>query len=215
MGVGCMQMTHKRREETIRSMESITTQLLVAFYKKTGRKPESLIMYRDGVGEGHFDNVMKYEGKCFRHTSFFITAEVSSAEAGRSLFRTVPVVPPTEFSTVCVLTFPGVLALSVAAMIKAFESIEHGYRPKITFLIVQKRNKMRFFPQGEVWVRTISEAGLIFQSRMKPMCTGYFTLRIFQNHGMYEYTVMCANTNHLWAMSGRGSQRQPSGRHSC
>lgn len=58
-------MTHKRREETIRSMESITTQLLVAFYKRTGRKPESIIMYRDGVGEGHFDNVMKYEGMLY------------------------------------------------------------------------------------------------------------------------------------------------------
>lgn len=85
----------KQREETIRNMTAITRQLLIGFYRSNKMKPESIIMFRDGVGEGQFEIVMNEE---------------------------------------------------VSSMIKAFQSLEPGYRPKITFLIVQKRNRTRFFP---------------------------------------------------------------------
>ncbi|KAF3340603.1 protein argonaute MEL1-like protein [Carex littledalei] len=36
-------------------------QLLVAFYKSTGRKPDRIIFYRDGVSEGQFSHVLLHE----------------------------------------------------------------------------------------------------------------------------------------------------------
>ena len=43
-------------------MTPITKQLLLGFYRQNKRKPESIVMFRDGVGEGHFDIVMNEEG---------------------------------------------------------------------------------------------------------------------------------------------------------
>lgn len=43
-------------------MRAITRELLKSFYRKSGSKPANIIMYRDGVGEGHFDIVMRWEG---------------------------------------------------------------------------------------------------------------------------------------------------------
>ncbi|XP_047487055.1 protein argonaute-3-like [Penaeus chinensis] len=40
--------------------------LLVAFYNKTGKKPERLIMYRDGVSESQFYTVLAYELNAMR-----------------------------------------------------------------------------------------------------------------------------------------------------
>jgi hypothetical protein len=54
---------HKQREETIKNMRAITRELLKSFYRKSGAKPANIIMYRDGVGEGHFDIVMRWEGR--------------------------------------------------------------------------------------------------------------------------------------------------------
>lgn len=62
---------------------------------------------------------------------------------------------------------------AVAAMIKAFESIEYGYRPKITFLIVQKRNKMRFFPEGQVLGPQFRKPAFYFGQLLKLMYTAY------------------------------------------
>jgi hypothetical protein len=56
------QQIHKQREETIKNMRAITRELLKSFYRKSGAKPANIIMYRDGVGEGHFDIVMRWEG---------------------------------------------------------------------------------------------------------------------------------------------------------
>lgn len=60
-----------RREETIRNMQTIAKQLMVSFYKQSKRKPESIVMYRDGVGEGQFDVVMAYEGIKFANLNSF------------------------------------------------------------------------------------------------------------------------------------------------
>ncbi|PNY14256.1 argonaute protein [Trifolium pratense] len=70
-------------------------ELIVSFYKATGRKPERIIFYRDGVSEGQFSQVLLYE---------------------------------------------------VDAIRKACASIENGYLPPITFVVVQKRHHTRLFP---------------------------------------------------------------------
>jgi hypothetical protein len=60
---------HKQREETIKNMRAITRELLKSFYRKSGAKPANIIMYRDGVGEGHFDIVMRWEGRSWPHAT--------------------------------------------------------------------------------------------------------------------------------------------------
>ncbi|WJX44066.1 argonaute 5 [Trifolium repens] len=70
-------------------------ELIISFYKSTGRKPERIIFYRDGVSEGQFNQVLLYEMDAIR---------------------------------------------------KACVSIENGYLPPVTFVVVQKRHHTRLFP---------------------------------------------------------------------
>ena len=84
-----------QNEEMILDMKKITTSLLKKFYKETKQKPESLIMFRDGVSEGQFVSVMARELR-----------EIRAACDG----------------------LPG------------------EYKPRITYLVVQKRHHTRFFP---------------------------------------------------------------------
>ncbi|KAL5723178.1 argonaute 5 [Ranunculus cassubicifolius] len=68
---------------------------LIAFRKSTGYKPERIIFYRDGVGEGQFRQVLFHE---------------------------------------------------LNAIYKACLSLEEGYHPRVTFIVVQKRHHTRLFP---------------------------------------------------------------------
>uniref|UniRef100_J3LTS6 Piwi domain-containing protein n=2 Tax=Oryza brachyantha TaxID=4533 RepID=J3LTS6_ORYBR len=70
--------------------------LLIAFRKKTGRRPERIIFYRDGVSEGQFSHVLLHEMDAIR---------------------------------------------------KACASLEEGYLPPVTFVVVQKRHHTRLFPE--------------------------------------------------------------------
>ena len=51
-----------KNEEVIQDMKNITVALLRKFYERNnGRKPERLIMFRDGVSEGQFLTVLAKE----------------------------------------------------------------------------------------------------------------------------------------------------------
>ncbi|KAL9681445.1 hypothetical protein QQ045_013229 [Rhodiola kirilowii] len=68
---------------------------LIAFKRSTGQTPGKIIFYRDGVGEGQFNQVLVHE--------------------------------MGEIKTACA-------------------SLDPEYQPAVTFVVVQKRNRTRFFP---------------------------------------------------------------------
>ncbi|KAJ4733389.1 Argonaute family protein [Rhynchospora pubera] len=97
------------REEMIQNLYSVAEdpikgtvargmirELMVAFYKTTGRKPDRIIFYRDGVSEGQFNHVLLNEMDKIR---------------------------------------------------KACVSLQEGYLPPVTFVVVQKRHHTRLFPE--------------------------------------------------------------------
>ncbi|KAG0226093.1 argonaute 1 [Mortierella sp. GBA43] len=49
------------RTESIADLGTMTADLLKTFYQTCGCKPERIIVYRDGVSEGQFDDVLKNE----------------------------------------------------------------------------------------------------------------------------------------------------------
>ncbi|KAF9957777.1 hypothetical protein BGZ65_001879 [Modicella reniformis] len=49
------------RTENIADLSSMTVDLLKTFYQTCGRKPERIVVYRDGVSEGQFADVLKNE----------------------------------------------------------------------------------------------------------------------------------------------------------
>ncbi|XP_048424946.1 protein argonaute 5 [Pyrus x bretschneideri] len=69
-----------------------------AFRQATGRKPERIIFFRDGVSEGQFSQVLLYEMDAIR---------------------------------------------------KACQSLQEGYLPPVTFVVVQKRHHTRLFPTDQ------------------------------------------------------------------
>ncbi|KAM3261241.1 hypothetical protein ACQJBY_052106 [Aegilops geniculata] len=71
-------------------------ELLIAFRRKTGRRPERILFYRDGVSEGQFSHVLLHEMDAIR---------------------------------------------------KACASLEEGYMPPVTFVVVQKRHHAKLFPE--------------------------------------------------------------------
>ncbi|KAK7084772.1 argonaute 1 [Halocaridina rubra] len=54
------------RTEMIQDMKDMTKNLLKAFYSATKNKPERIVMYRDGVGESQFTEVLSFELKAMR-----------------------------------------------------------------------------------------------------------------------------------------------------
>lgn len=54
------------RKEMIEKMQEMTKNLLKSFYRATGFKPERIIMYRDGVSESQFLEVLAFELKAMR-----------------------------------------------------------------------------------------------------------------------------------------------------
>uniref|UniRef100_A0A0P4WKQ8 Uncharacterized protein n=1 Tax=Scylla olivacea TaxID=85551 RepID=A0A0P4WKQ8_SCYOL len=56
----------KHRTEMIQELKEMTINLLKAFYRKTRRKPERIVMFRDGVSESQFLEVLSFELKAMR-----------------------------------------------------------------------------------------------------------------------------------------------------
>lgn len=99
----CETRSQKNRQEIIQDLKGMATNLLKRFYNATrGKKPERIIFYRDGVSEGQFEHVLKYELDALRsacrdleagytpkitfiivqkrhHARFFVTGASSSA----------------------------------------------------------------------------------------------------------------------------------------
>ncbi|KAL5677344.1 hypothetical protein ACJX0J_013475, partial [Zea mays] len=82
-------------EEIIQNLDGMIRELLISFYKRTGKKPKRIIFYRDGISEGQFNHV---------------------------------------------------LILEMDAIRKACASLEDGYLPPVTFVVIQKRHHTRLFP---------------------------------------------------------------------
>lgn len=91
----CEVRGQEARKEVVTELESMARALLLRFYINTnGKKPERILFYRDGVSEGQFEKVLKFE---------------------------------------------------LGALRAACQSIEKGYTPTISFVVVQKRHHARFF----------------------------------------------------------------------
>ncbi|KAK3860034.1 hypothetical protein Pcinc_033884 [Petrolisthes cinctipes] len=54
------------RQEMIQDLKDMTKNLLKAFYRTTRRKPERIVMYRDGVSESQFLEVLSFELRAMR-----------------------------------------------------------------------------------------------------------------------------------------------------
>ena len=59
----------EQNEEVIQDMKNVTKELLKRFHEKTKRKPERLVMFRDGVSEGQFLTVLARELCAIRQAS--------------------------------------------------------------------------------------------------------------------------------------------------
>lgn len=62
------------RVETIQDLTSMAKELLLAYYRKTGKKPLRIITFRDGVSEGQFAEVMKTEIDAIRKACYALEA---------------------------------------------------------------------------------------------------------------------------------------------
>ncbi|KAL5724067.1 Protein argonaute mel1 [Ranunculus cassubicifolius] len=85
-------------------------ELLKEFRKSTGRIPDRIIFYRDGVSEGQFNQVLLYEMDAIR---------------------------------------------------KACASLQEGYAPRVTFVVVQKRHHTRLFAADHNNRNTMDKSGNI------------------------------------------------------
>ncbi|XP_071529363.1 protein argonaute-2-like isoform X2 [Panulirus ornatus] len=69
----------KHRTEMIKELKEMTKNLLRGFYTATKRKPQRIIMYRDGVSESQFQEVLSYELKAMRMACTELEAEYKPA----------------------------------------------------------------------------------------------------------------------------------------
>uniref|UniRef100_A0A0N5B1V8 Protein argonaute-1 n=1 Tax=Strongyloides papillosus TaxID=174720 RepID=A0A0N5B1V8_STREA len=56
----------QHRHEIITDMAFMVRDLLIQFYKSTHFKPTRIVLYRDGISEGQFTNVLQYELRAIR-----------------------------------------------------------------------------------------------------------------------------------------------------
>uniref|UniRef100_A0A3B6LV99 Uncharacterized protein n=1 Tax=Triticum aestivum TaxID=4565 RepID=A0A3B6LV99_WHEAT len=110
-------------------------ELLIAFRRKTGRRPERILFYRDGVSEGQFSHVLLHEMDAIR---------------------------------------------------KACASLEEGYMPPVTFVVVQKRDHTRLFPDVHGRRDMTDKSGNILPGSVFELMTCHPT-----DFGFY----LCNNTN--------------------
>ncbi|CAG8562563.1 9934_t:CDS:2 [Paraglomus occultum] len=57
----------KSRVEIIESIEEMVIELLRIFHRTTKRKPQRILFYRDGVGEGQYEDIVHYEVEGIRN----------------------------------------------------------------------------------------------------------------------------------------------------
>ncbi|KAM3278997.1 hypothetical protein ACQJBY_046348 [Aegilops geniculata] len=110
-------------------------ELLIAFRRKTGRRPERILFYRDGVSEGQFSHVLLHEMDAIR---------------------------------------------------KACASLEEGYMPPVTFVVVQKRHHTKLFPEVHGGRDMTDKSGNILPGSVFELMTCHTT-----DFGFY----LCNNTN--------------------
>jgi len=89
--------TQQAKLEIVQDVKNMVKELLIAFHKSTGTKPERILFYRDGISEGQFNEALRI-----------------------------------EIRDICA----------------AFEELEPGYHPTLTYIVVQKRHHAKFFPQN-------------------------------------------------------------------
>jgi eukaryotic translation initiation factor 2C len=89
--------TQQAKLEIIQDIKNMVKELLIAFHKATGTKPERVLFYRDGISEGQFNEALR-----------------------------------VEIRDICA----------------AFEELEPGYHPSLTYVVVQKRHHAKFFPRN-------------------------------------------------------------------
>ncbi|GMN68415.1 hypothetical protein TIFTF001_037469 [Ficus carica] len=83
---------------------------MISFLRSTWQKPKRIILYREGLSEGQYGQVLLYEIDAIRKLPF-------SVQSGK-----------------------------VFCSYEACASLEEGYLPPITFVVVQKRHHTRLFP---------------------------------------------------------------------
>ena len=115
-----------QNEEVIHDMKNVTKNLLMKFHDENkGRKPEKIVMYRDGVSEGQF---------------------------------------------------LAVLAAELVAMRQTCQELEKGYKPEITYIVVQKRHNTRFFPEDNKYKDGNALAGTVVDQGINLPTEGDFYL---------------------------------------
>nr|AWH61373.1 putative argonaute [Fucus serratus] len=136
----------EHRKEVIQDLAAMVKNLLISFYRVNNSKPSRIIFFRDGVSEGQFREVLRFE---------------------------------------------------VRAIEQACASLESGYRPSITFIVVQKRHHTRLFQprredqdkSGNVFPGTVVETGICH-----PMEWDFYLM----SHGGLQGTSRPAKYHVLW-----------------
>ena len=70
----------EQNEEVIQDMKDVTKNLLKRFKEETNRKPEKIVMFRDGVSEGQFLIVLAKELCAIRYESSVIAPIIISPQ---------------------------------------------------------------------------------------------------------------------------------------
>ena len=142
--------------------------LLISFLKSTGHKPrriifyrfvnviscfhflflvwcwctESPIIFRDGVSEGQFSQVLLYEMDAIRKVCFLCLSHFFLLECLSHFWRFHFV--HFHAYLICMCLWHCCLWLCC----QACASLEEGYLPPVTFVVVQKRHHTRLFPEN-------------------------------------------------------------------
>ncbi|RDX94874.1 Protein argonaute 5, partial [Mucuna pruriens] len=107
----------------------IIRELFRSFRLSTGRRPDRIIFYRDGVSEGQFSQVLLYEMDAIRKDGGIFYNNHTDSKIKHNMN-------------------PSMLACFVDNKLNyACASLQEGYLPPVTFVVVQKRHHTRFFPR--------------------------------------------------------------------
>lgn len=101
-----------------------------------------LLIFRDGVSEGQFYQVLLYELDAIREVTFPLVGHILFPESYWRTFLT--------FSSFC----------------KACASLEPNYQPPVTFVVVQKRHHTRLFASNYNDKRAVDRSGNILPGKL-------------------------------------------------